>query len=850
MNFSNEMSSPPQNAPESIDVGPERETHVLNVDAQPFEFQQTIRHQPPTANQQSAALQVPTTESQQPSSSASQQPITLNQPLPAGLLTTAEATSVSFSEALLNSGALPKKPPDSKPPKPRYTMKNVGHDQVGKILHYHKEGTRTLIIMRGVSGSGKSYLAKHIVDYTIGPSPQNYSRHIFSADDYFMRAGVYQYNRDSLHEAHAMNQRNVCKATNNGLSPILVDNTNTELWEMEPFIRDGVRNGYTIEFVEPNTPWSRNASELERKNTHGVPRENIRRMLDRYDRGITPDSAIKTLRLKYSSNKRPPLLRNIPPVPLPRSPRESSKNDKAEDDKDQASNASAVEITRDETPIFLGELNIAVNNVAESKNSPDNVDGKIDNEHEIKFQKIMEAQKKIEEFEKVEQEWENGASWDSTTEKNNAQNLDRSFEIIDSGPKPPRGSEKKDIEKLKEPSDDDWTKFMLPWQDSKITISSTIVETPVQVETKSVGTGFEVHDVNEHMHTVLYGISRNINEGIVSDSNRLKMPKVIFLDKSTSTHDNDFLSKKEVCKNKEHHFRELRRMFKSVPRDSLRDVFESCDFDVNWAVDLVLDSHPETQDNINNNVTISDDEDEEPTEECNCLAGYNIIPDKATNATISPVPEPESVPQNATHPAQKKPKRENKLSDNSLELKRQIESNVMISDNHYSQHYLNLRRRRENNFDGPERASASVSNDANTENAQHNVSGLDNEGNATQNSYNSINFRDVAGPSNAHYNLQFIDTDNDSDTESDSNKSDNLESTVTINLGREFLGKLDDLFGRKNFVYPGNIQPVVNLPMSILQQINAHWAMSVAAQMDDHSMQSEAMIKQDEDFAR
>lgn len=134
-----------------------------------------------------------------------------------------------------------------------------------------------LIIMRGVSGSGKSTLAR-----TLCPADQ-----IFSTDELFMVDGVYKFDPAQIAEYHAENQRRVEWALQDGWPVVCVDNTNTQMWEMVPYVRLGDAYDYAIRIVESNTPWRFNADVLAEKNTHGVPKEAIKRMIARYEHGVT-----------------------------------------------------------------------------------------------------------------------------------------------------------------------------------------------------------------------------------------------------------------------------------------------------------------------------------------------------------------------------------------------------------------------------------------------------------------------------------------------------------------------------------------------------------------------------------
>lgn len=134
-----------------------------------------------------------------------------------------------------------------------------------------------LILMRGVSGSGKSTLA-----WTLCPPAQ-----VFSTDDLFMVGGEYRFDPSKLGEYHAENQRRVEWAMQEQWPVVCVDNTNTQIWEMVPYVNLADTYGYHVRIVEANTPWRFDADVLAEKNTHGVPREAIKRMIARYEHGVT-----------------------------------------------------------------------------------------------------------------------------------------------------------------------------------------------------------------------------------------------------------------------------------------------------------------------------------------------------------------------------------------------------------------------------------------------------------------------------------------------------------------------------------------------------------------------------------
>ncbi len=150
---------------------------------------------------------------------------------------------------------------------------------------------KELIIMRGGSGSGKSFKAKQLARET---------GVICSADDFFteLGKGEYAFNPSLLGKAHQQCQERTIQALKQGASPVIIDNTNTQLWEMKklkPIIQLAQSLGYGIKIEEPETEWwkSKNIDEMVNKNSHGVPREAIEKMVNRFAPDITVDNILK-----------------------------------------------------------------------------------------------------------------------------------------------------------------------------------------------------------------------------------------------------------------------------------------------------------------------------------------------------------------------------------------------------------------------------------------------------------------------------------------------------------------------------------------------------------------------------
>lgn len=155
------------------------------------------------------------------------------------------------------------------------------------ILTMVSSEDKVLVLLRGLPGSGKSVLANKIRGCGI----------ILSTDHFFYRKGLYEFDRRKLSEAHEWNKRRARQAIQDGRSPVIIDNTNVEVWEMMPYVALAVRAKYSVFVLEPDTPWKFNPKQLAMRNTHGVGRRAIEAMLERYDHSVTADSLCQNLKL-------------------------------------------------------------------------------------------------------------------------------------------------------------------------------------------------------------------------------------------------------------------------------------------------------------------------------------------------------------------------------------------------------------------------------------------------------------------------------------------------------------------------------------------------------------------------
>lgn len=138
---------------------------------------------------------------------------------------------------------------------------------------------RTIYIIRGLPGSGKTTYAKKLLD---AERANNSNTAMFAADDYFYRNGEYVFEPEKLKKAHELCQSNTRSAMAFGASIIAVHNTFTTQWEVDPYLKLASEYRYRV-IVINMFDGELTDEELARRNTHGVPVSSIRRMRDRWE---------------------------------------------------------------------------------------------------------------------------------------------------------------------------------------------------------------------------------------------------------------------------------------------------------------------------------------------------------------------------------------------------------------------------------------------------------------------------------------------------------------------------------------------------------------------------------------
>lgn len=120
-----------------------------------------------------------------------------------------------------------------------------------------------IMLIRGVPGSGKSTMARKMAGY----------KHIESDMFLYDESGVYLYTPERVKNAHKMCIESTRQAMESGID-IVVSNTFTRKWEMQPYIDMAKEFGYSISQI---------IADGNYQNIHNVPDDIVGAMRNRFE---------------------------------------------------------------------------------------------------------------------------------------------------------------------------------------------------------------------------------------------------------------------------------------------------------------------------------------------------------------------------------------------------------------------------------------------------------------------------------------------------------------------------------------------------------------------------------------
>ena len=128
---------------------------------------------------------------------------------------------------------------------------------------------RTLILLRGLPGAGKSTLAEILNEH--GKYPVHAVDHYFTDD----QTGAYTFDFSKNHLAYNQCIENTRSSMETPFEKIFVDNTFTMDWEMEPYFKLANEFQYRIFVI---TVENRHGNS----NIHDIRREQLEKMADKF----------------------------------------------------------------------------------------------------------------------------------------------------------------------------------------------------------------------------------------------------------------------------------------------------------------------------------------------------------------------------------------------------------------------------------------------------------------------------------------------------------------------------------------------------------------------------------------
>lgn len=132
-----------------------------------------------------------------------------------------------------------------------------------------------LIVLRGIPGSGKTTFVEMV--------RKTFPALVHASADFIHMVGnEYRFDAKKLSQGHGLSFRTAIHAMQDRASMVIVDNTNTQVWEMSPYILAGQAYGYNTRIVRLNI----DTTTAHARNIHGVPLKGIESMAERFQKPL------------------------------------------------------------------------------------------------------------------------------------------------------------------------------------------------------------------------------------------------------------------------------------------------------------------------------------------------------------------------------------------------------------------------------------------------------------------------------------------------------------------------------------------------------------------------------------
>jgi len=146
---------------------------------------------------------------------------------------------------------------------------------------------KILVIMRGIPGAGKSTKANTLLEFFHGGCIHSTDALIEESHDYkqFFSDMIASGSFANLSKMHSKNLQNAKKSIDEGISPVIIDNTHIKANEAKAYVKYALEAGYddqNIKIVDIGTG-GLTAEQLANRNTHGVPLKKIEEMIKSYN---------------------------------------------------------------------------------------------------------------------------------------------------------------------------------------------------------------------------------------------------------------------------------------------------------------------------------------------------------------------------------------------------------------------------------------------------------------------------------------------------------------------------------------------------------------------------------------